>query len=186
LIESGYVVPQEKRKQIEWLSADHYKDQDIAPQSWLKHWIHKDDTFPVPSWLKHWIHKDDTFPVPGELMCALVRYQKSSVYIHAGNWFETQHLTSGVVEEVTEGSDREPQGIGAEYKIKVHGINIFAYASDFAKYEVGDRVALLKILSVKEKLEDVSFAWTDVYTMEQLDEDRRTYDYLIVPLEFYK
>lgn len=180
LIESGYVVPQEKRKQIEWLSADHYKDQDIAPQSWLKHWI----------------HKDDTFPVPGELMCALVKptalpphvwwYQKSSVYIHAGNWFETQHLTSGVVDEVTEEGDREPKGIGAEYKIKVHGINILAYASDFAKYEIGDRVALLKILSVKEELEDVSFAWTDVYAMEQMDEGRRTYDYLVVPFEFYK
>lgn len=180
LVESGYVIPQEKRKQIEWLPASHYIETEIAPQSWLKYWI----------------HKDDKFPTPGEFIYALVKpmalpphvwwYQQSSVYIHAGNWFETNQLTSGIVTEVTNEIDRTDEGIGAEYKVKVQGFEIIVYASDFTKYEIDDRVALLKVLTVKDKLEENSFIWTDVYAMEQLDEGRRTYDYLIVPLEFYK
>ena len=179
LIESGYVVLQEKRNKIEWLPASHLSEPDIAPQSWLKYWI----------------HKDDKFPTPGEFIFALVKplalpphvwwYQKSSVYIHAGNWFETEQLTSGIVVAVTDEDDREC-GIGKEYKINVQGIDIFVYSSDFLVYNVDDRVALLKILSVKEKLKEKSFVWTDVYLMEELDRDRSTYDYLIIPFEFYK
>jgi len=180
LIESGYSVLQGKRKQIEWLPASHLSNPDIDPQSWLKYWV----------------HKDDKFPTPGEFIFTLVKpmavpphiwwNQKSSVYVHAGNWFETDQLTSGIVVTVTDNVARVTPGIGAEYKVKVHGIDIIAYASDFAEYRVDDRVALLKILAVKDTLDQTSFAWTDVYSMEELDKDRRTYDYLIVPFEFYK
>lgn len=181
--ESGYYIPVEKRKNVEWLEVAAIPEADYAdirPQFWMRYWIHRDETFPVPGEFIGIIAK------PLALPPHLWWFQETSPFVHAGNWIETTALTSGVVTGKTAETARIDSGVGAEYKVKVHGWEIYVYASDFLEYEIGDRVALLKISGVTVAAVGTSFTWRDMYTMEEMDKHRKTYNYIIIPLEFYK
>lgn len=231
MIESGYVVPggipdpENQERQMEWLNTwpipfEYY--EDCAPQMWIRFWI----------------HKDDKFPVPGEFIGVLARsmalpphiwwFQESCPFVYAGNWMETDNLTSGIVVEKILEADRTDGGFGTQYKIKVQGWDIIAYASDFMDYAVDDRVGVMKVWSTYESparkfyiydkannlftvdpdraavelgepfltdpfrrvLTDTpmiqGFSFKDMYALEELDKDRETFDYMIIPVEFYK
>lgn len=183
IIESGYLIPMNKKKNVEYLNVSAFPVsvyEDIKPQYWFRYWI----------------HKDDKFPVPGEFIGILVKplalpphawwFQKTSPFLYAGNWVETTSLTSGIVTEKILEANRTDGGIGNEYKVKIHGYEIYIYASDYKEYEIDDRVAILKTQSVKETAVQESFVWTDMYMMEEMDKERKSYDYIILPFSFYK
>lgn len=146
-------------------------------------------------WLRYWIHKDSTMPVPGEFIGILCKpvaipphvwwFQESTPFLYAGNWMETGNLTSGEVIEVTREADRHPGGIGAEYSVLIQGCMVTIYPSDFLNYEVGDRVAILKIDSTTKKA-DKSFTWLDQVTFKDTDEDTVKTKYIIIPCTFFK
>ena len=191
IIESGYIIPEDndtkdqpnKRLNIEylqttWIPPSQYAD--IRPQYWLRYWI----------------NKEEKFPVPGEFIGILVKplalpphiwwFQRSSPYIHAGNWVETNNLTSGVVVEITKEADRTDGGVGDQYKIKLQGYNILIDTSDFMEYNIGDRVGVLKVPSVKEEPAIISFKYADMTLLEDKDKDKKNVDYIILPIDFYK
>lgn len=226
-IQSGYIVPEDKSKNVEWLETwpipyEYY--EDCAPQQWIRYWI----------------HKDEKWPVPGEFIGIVVKslalpphvwwFQDSCPFVYSGNYIETDHLTSGIVVEKTLEADRTDGGFGTQYKIKIHGYDIFVYASDFMEYNVNDRVGIMKVFSPYEKpnrqfwvyeketarfMPDPDrkaieidepfktavdenlrlftdkpmvqgFSFKDMYAFEEMDEDGESFDYLILPIEFYK
>ena len=148
-------------------------------------------------WMRYWIHKDSVWPVPGEFIGILCRpvtvpphvwwFQESIPLLYAGNWMETGNLTSGVVTSVTLEEDREDEGIGNEYKVKIQGCEVTIYSSDFFLYTVGDRVAILKVDSAAAKQEK-SFTWNDQLTLafDQTDKGMIITNYIIIPATFYK
>jgi len=190
IIESAYLIPKnnlspdqpDKRISIEVmaspLSTDLYAD--IRPQYWMRYWI----------------HEDEKFPVPGEFVGILVKslalpphvwwFQRTCPYIHAGNWIETNSLTSGTVMSITKEADRTDSGVGDQYKVRVQGWDILIETSDFLEYEVGDRVGVLKLPSVKEESVETSFIWSDMPELEAKDKNEKNGDYIILPIEFYK
>jgi hypothetical protein len=149
-------------------------------------------------WMRYWIHKDSTMPVPGEFIGILTRpvaapphvwwFQESSPFLYAGNWMETGNLTSGVVTEVTLEADRTDGGTGDLYKVKVQGCEIQIAASDYLRYSVGDRVAVLKTGSLAKA--DKSFASLNQTYLKDSDSYTKTLVmnglYVILPLSFYK
>jgi len=149
-------------------------------------------------WMRYWIHKDSTFPVPGEFIGILARpvaapphvwwFQESSPFLYAGNWMETGNLTSGVVTEVTLEEDRTDSGTGDLYKVKIQGCEIKIVASDYLRYSVGDRVAVLKKTNLTAA--DKSFASLNQTYLKDSDSYTKTLVmnvlYVILPLTFYK
>ena len=166
------------------LWAENIKDygEDIKPKKWFRYWI----------------HKDSTFPVPGEFVGILVRpeatpphvwwFQESSPFLYAGNWMETGNLTSGVVTEVTLEAARTDGGTGDLYKVKIQGCEIKIVASDYLRYSVGDRVAVLKKTNLTAA--DKSFASLNQTYLKDSDSYTKTLVinclYVILPLTFYK
>ena len=146
-------------------------------------------------WMRYWIHKDSTMPVPGEFIGILCKpvaipphvwwFQESTPFVYAGNWMETGNLTSGIVVAVTREADRPAGSIGDEYKVLIQGCTVTIYPSDFLYYEVGDRVAVLKIDSTTAKAEK-SFTWLDQVALKDTDEGTVKTNYLIIPATFYK
>ncbi len=154
-------------------------------------------------WMRYWIHKDSTFPVPGEFIGILCRpvacpphvwwFQESSPFLYAGNWMETGNLTSGVVTKVILEEDRNDDGIGNQYYVKIQGCEVIIDSSDFFSYAFGDRVAVLKLDSTatpvtvdeKEKAKK-SFAWLDQPTFKNTDKLKEPATYVIIPATFYK
>lgn len=190
-INSGYIIPEDngspdqpnKRLNIEYLKTTWIPPSlyaDIRPQYWMRYWI----------------NKEEKFPVPGEFIGILVKplalpphvwwFQKTSPYLHSGNWIETNSLTSGIVMSITKEADRTDSGVGDQYKVRVQGWDILIETSDFLEYEVGDRVGVLKLPSVKEESVETSFIWSDMPVLEAKDKDEKNDDYIILPIEFYK
>ena len=184
LVESlGYLVPDDVKTQVELMSTVYISDtdytQDIKPKTWTK-------------W---WIKKTDKLPVPGEFVGILIKplsvpphvwwFQESIPLLYAGNWVETQNLTSGVVTMVTLEADRTDGGIGDEYWIRVNGIEFIAYASDFKQYEVDDRVAVLKRWTTSSKATR-SFTWKDQRDGQHPVKNEVSMEYMIMPITFYK
>ena len=183
LIERGYLVPEDVKSQVELMStvnistADYTKD--VKPKTWTK-------------W---WIKKEDTLPVPGEFVGILIKplsvpphvwwFQESTPLLYAGNWMETENLTSGVITQVTLEADRTDGGVGNEYWVKVNGIEFIAYASDFKLYEVDERVAVLKRWTTSQKAVR-SFTWKDQRDGQHPVKDQVSQEYMIMPITFYK
>jgi hypothetical protein len=150
-------------------------------------------------WLRYWIHKDSTLPVPGEFIGFLVRpvaapphvwwFQESSPFLYAGNWMETGNFTSGIVTERTLEAARTDDGTGDLYKVKIQGCEIQVTASDFLRYDVGDRVAIMKVSSTATAIEK-SFTANDQTHLKDSDSYTKTLvintNYIIVPMSFYK
>lgn len=183
LIESGYLVPDDVREVVELMASCVVKEsdytKDVAPKTWTRLWI----------------KKDDKYPVPGEFVGILVKplsvpphvwwFQESTPFLYAGNWVETQNLTSGVVTMVTLEAARTDGGVGDEYWVKVNGIEFIAYASDFRQYAVDDRVAVLKRWTTIAGAER-SFTWKDQRDGTHPEKNQVSLEFVIMPITFYK
>jgi hypothetical protein len=183
LIESSYLVVEAEKDRVELMSPvqisiDDYT-QNIKPKSWTKIWI----------------KKTDKFPVPGEFIGILVKplsvpphvwwFQESTPLLYSGNWVETQNLTSGVITQVTLEKDRTDNGIGEEYWVRVNGIEFIAYSSDFKRYTVNERVAVLKRWTTLEKASR-SYTWKDQRDGNHPSKDNVSLEFVIIPITFYK
>lgn len=144
-------------------------------------------------WMRYWIHKDSTLPVPGEFIGVLCRplaspphvwwFQESAPFLYAGNWMETQYLTSGLVLSVTVEGDRTDGGTGNAYTVAIQGVHVVINASDFFSYSAGDRVAVLKTAAIGTAMAFSSFQQT---AFKQADENTAKSTYVIIPATFYK
>jgi len=187
LIESGYVVKEEKMRNLEWQSATPYPSGIYAldpkkPQFWVRYWIHADETFPTPGEFLGIVCKSLALPPH------IWWFQESNPFLYAGNWFETNNLTGGVVTVVLLEADRTDDGIGNLYTVKVQGREIKINSSDFLAYAVGDRVGVLKIQSVMTTGRADSFKWHEQTRIEESDINT-TFNstlYSIIPIDFYK
>lgn len=163
------------------LWAENIKDygEDIKPKKWFRYWI----------------HKDSTFPVPGEFVGILVRpeatpphvwwFQESSPFLYAGNWMETNNLTSGIVKSVTAEGDRTDGGIGNLYCVTIQGCDVYISASDFLEYSVGDRVAVLKVDSTASAATK-AFSTLNQVVFKETDKNTSKTNYVIIPATFFK
>lgn len=177
LIESAYLVHDDR---VEFLS----KKMEKYPE-----------TVEPKTWMRFWIKKTDTLPVPGEFIGILTRpvacpphvwwFQESSPFLYAGNWMETNNLTSGVVTVVTAEADRTDGGIGSLYTVKIQGCAVQVEATDFYDYKVGDRVAILKLDSTATT-PTTSFTWLNQTHLKAADEGAEKSNYLLVPCTFFK
>lgn len=146
-------------------------------------------------WMRYWIKSNDTFPVPGEFVGVLCRpvaapphlwwFQESSPFLYAGNWMETNNLTSGVVTEVILEAARTDLNVGNQYKVKIQGCEVIIDATDFLLYTVGDRVAVIKASSTATAATK-SFTWLDQPVLKQTDEGIARAEYIIFPATYYK
>lgn len=148
-------------------------------------------------WARFYFREDETCPTPGEFVGILCKplalpphvwwFQETSPFLYAGNWFETQALTGGVVTAITAEVDRTDGGIGNQYTVKVQGREIKIEASDFLEYEVGDRVGILKVASVTENPPSTSFCWADQtrITEAEVGQSFDHDEYVIIPITFY-
>lgn len=140
---------------------------------------------PVPANVHWWFRvqlagETKKFPVPGEFMGLGVRMmpnkywgnQKSSPFIYSGNWMDTVFYTGGRITEVIDPTDEVPY---PTYKVQWRKDVVTATPSDFAEYEVGDRVTILKDVTTTKK----SQFWKD--------DDMKTFGdtWMIAPIGFY-
>ena len=199
LIESAYLLPETPEPSQNTLNSEGTAtyaptaSRDVEPHS-SPMAKYLEDVKPK-LWMRYWIHKDSTMPVPGEFIGILCKpvaipphvwwFQESTPFLYAGNWMETGNLTSGEVIEVTREADRPEGSIGDEYKVLIQGCMVTIYPTDFLTYEVGDRVAILKLDSTTAKA-DKSFTWLDQVTFKDTDEDTVKTNYIIIPCTFFK
>jgi hypothetical protein len=145
-------------------------------------------------WMRYWIHKNSKWPVPGEFIGILAKpvsvpphvwwFQESTPFVYAGNWVETDNLTSGEVISITLEADRPAGSVGNEYGVLVQGCLVNIYASDFFPYSVGDRVAIVKLDSTTAQSK--SYTWLDQPTFKEMDESTTLTNYIIIPAVFYR
>jgi len=145
-----------------------------------------DEFVPLPSlmphyWLRRYIGPEEKFPVPGEFLSTLAWpmpyhlwwFQEQSPFAYAGDWYDTQYYSSGIVTEVY-----PPNGDpGETYQVAIYGKVVTIVASDFYEYEVGDRVTVLKTSNIGPN-ED-TFLWSD-RPRDPSDE------WMIVPFGFWE
>jgi hypothetical protein len=186
LIKSGYVAVDDRKRGLEMQASpfpeSFYVDAANMPKMWMRYWIHGDETFPIPGEFLGIICK------PLALPPHVWWFQETSPLVYAGNWFETSNLTGGVVEEIVLEADREDDGIGNLYTVKVQGRPIKINAIDFLPYEVGDRVGVLKVDTVIETPQTESFRWSYQIRLLESDEEQPfgNDEYVIIPIDFYK
>lgn len=147
-------------------------------------------------WLRYYVPLDAVFPMPGTFVGVLCKaspnhcwwFQETNPFLYAGNWFETKYYTTGVVESVIEDADE----ITLIYAVRVRGFLIHLRSSDFLRYDIGSRVAILKVFSPP----DSSFTWAELDDIRawlvQVERDisPKGYtvhpSYTIVPAAFYQ
>jgi hypothetical protein len=141
---------------------------------------------PEPSNLHWWVRTnvkdEDKFPVPGEFMGLAVRImpgkpwgmQKSSPFIYSGNWMDTVYLSSARVTEVL--PDKDPKEPWAKLRVQWRDQEVEVNPSDFAEYQVDDRVTVLKEVDVDKP----SQTWDDE-DVKEFDEEK----WIAIPLSFY-
>ncbi len=147
---------------------------------------------PVPDmhwWMRYnMVLPDETvnpqkYPIPGEFVALGTRLfpdkpwgdQSTSPFLFTGNWIDTLYYTTAVVVEVIEPDDIVPF---PRYKVKWRGKenNEFTvHPSGFERYEVGDRVAILKDAATTR----TSQTWKD-------DREFVPEIWRIVPVTFYE
>ena len=128
---------------------------------------------------------DRKWPIPGEFIGLGVRMlrglpwgeQKSSPFIYAGNWVDGVFLTSGIIKEIIDPTDTIAY---PTYKVAWHNIAdpITLNPSDFAEYKVGDRVTILKDITVAAKTHQSS-------EDDDVEPDCDKSKWQIVPITFY-
>jgi hypothetical protein len=136
-------------------------------------------------------NSDRKWPVPGEFIGLGVKMmpdvpwglQKSSPFIYSGHWVDTFYYTSGVITEVIPPTDTVAY---PTYKVNwqtLSGDNaITMKPSDFAEYKVGDRVTVLKDVSVKMESGGAKFQTSeDADTKPEFNREK----WMICPITFY-
>lgn len=68
-------------------------------------------------WMRYWLPVDGQFPVPGEFVGLVCKaqsvpshcwwYQRTNPFVYAGNFFETEYYTSGIILAIIEEQDRK-------------------------------------------------------------------------------
>jgi hypothetical protein len=120
------------------------------------------------------------FPMPGEFLGLGIRmmpgefwgHQKTSPFIYSGNWMDTVYLTSAVITSIIEPTDAIPF---SRYIVQWRKKELTVNPTDFAEYEVKDRVTILKDVATEKK----SQLWKDV-DMETVGET-----WMVCPISFY-
>jgi len=124
----------------------------------------------------NWVEDDinvNYAPMPGEFMGIVVYFnptlpwgwQERHPFVYCGNWIETVYYTSTKVVEVIDETT---------YLINYHGEEIEAKSSDYAIYNVDDRVTILKGVEHEED----SMTWEDIT-------EYNIYTWSIIPAIFY-
>ncbi len=160
------------------------------------------DILPFHS-LRYYLRRDAKWPLPGEFIGLLAKpwpahvwwFQKTSPLLYSGNWFETNHYTSGVVKEILQ----SPEGSsGLAYRCVVRGVEVCVAASDFYEYSVGDRVSIIRITDLDRFLDPAkgNFKWKemeDLIAREKMEKETPSNapyvlnpNMMIVPVSFYK
>lgn len=191
LIEKSYLIADD---QLELLSARMDDPvwgvpytEDVKPKMWMRYWIHKNDFIPVPGDFVGILCKP--ISVPSHMWW----FQESTPFLYAGNWMETKTLTSGVITEITLEKDRTDganENVGDLYFIKIQGCEVAVLSTDFFKYAVGEKVAIVKIDGVAVNPATTSFSWLDQFTFKDaLKVKEGQYNvmenYVIAPVTFY-
>jgi len=131
-------------------------------------------------WLRVNFVGDEKYPYPGEFLGLGVRIfpnltwgsQKNSPFLYGGHWIDTAFITSGTATVTEKHQDGYYLCTMDWRKDK----NLKVYPSDFAQYEVGDRLTVLKTITTTKK----SQLWKD--------EDCFKFDkeiWRVVPLTYY-
>jgi hypothetical protein len=134
-------------------------------------------------WLRVQIYKGiggEQFPVPGEFLGLGVRMmpgtywgdQKSSPFVYSGNWMDTVYYTNALITEIIEPDDSFPF---PRYTVQWRKFEIEVYSSDFAEYQIDDRVTILKDVATDK----TSQLWKD----DDMKEFGETW--MIAPVAFY-
>jgi len=142
---------------------------------------------PAPENLHWWLRWNPSgleqakAPIPGEFLALAVRImpdltwgsQDSSPFLWSGNWVDTVFYTCGFINDIIPPTDTTPYPV---YKVQWRKEEIMARPTDFAEYQVGDRVCILKDVSVAKQ----SQLWKD--------EDMKKYGdmWAIAPITFYE
>lgn len=123
------------------------------------------------------ITENQTYPVPGEFVGLAARafpnhawfFQDTNPFLFCGNWFETTYYSSGIISAIKPTGDIDR---GDEYDVKIKGKTFLnVKASDYFPYKIGDRVALLKGLDLKENFHEENLV--------------DAADWRIIPISFY-
>lgn len=173
LIEGGYLIQDSK---IELMSEDFEGQESVAPHKWLRYWIDSEDTFPVPGEFVALLTKSELFHI--------VWFQETYPFLYSGQYWESEYYTSGIIKEVIEPDDESEEETSI-YRVWVRGYEMYLRPSDFAEYEVNDRVAI-----VKETLDLIdNMDWTLIESDKNNNsssKDSPDEDWVIVPVSFYK
>jgi hypothetical protein len=133
------------------------------------------------------------YPAPGEFLGLGVRimpdcpygHQGSSPFIYSGNWMDTVYYTCAVIKEVIEPTD---EAAWKSYKVQWRANpnspgstgEMVITPSDFAEYQVGERVAILKDVATEKQ----SQLWKDDDMKNSGDKFPDPWQ--IVPITFYQ
>ena len=152
---------------------------------------------------RYYLRRDAKWPLPGEFIGLLAKpwpshvwwFQKTSPILYSGNWFETNHYTSGVITAILQ----PPEGsFGLAYKCVVRGVEVCVASSDFYGYAVGDRVAIVRLNDLDRVTDRTkgNFKWKemeDLIAREKFDRETPSNlpyivnpNMMIVPMSFYK
>ena len=153
--------------------------------------------------LRCYLRCDAKWPLPGEFVGLLAKpfpshiwwFQQTSPFLYSGNWFETNYYTSGIVTEILQ----PPEGsFGLVYRCVVRGVEVCIASSDFYGYNVGDRVAILRINDLDRFLDQTkgNFKWKemeDLIAREKMEKETPSNvpymvnpNMMILPMSFYK
>jgi hypothetical protein len=161
-----------------------------------------DKILPLHS-MRYYLRRDAKWPLPGEFIGLLAKpwpshvwwFQETSPLLYAGNWFETNYYTSGVIKEILQ----SPEGaFDLVYRCVVRGVEVCVASSDFYGHKVGDRVAILRINDL-DRFTDATkgnFKWKemeDLIVREKMEKETPSNlpyivnpNMMILPMSFYK
>jgi hypothetical protein len=153
--------------------------------------------------LRYYLRRDAKWPLPGEFIGLLAKpwpshvwfFQETSPLLYAGNWFETNYYTSGVITAILQPLEGQ---VGLVYKCVVRGVEVYVATSDFYGYAVGDRVAILRTNDLDRFMDTTkgNFKWKEMENLiarEKLEKNTPSNlsyiihpNMMILPMSFYK
>jgi hypothetical protein len=167
---------EEKKRLLNYIYIDEDEVEGLAdPMSGEK------DSTGLHWWLRINIKKEKKYPIPGEFLSLLNRpwvvlpwgKQESSPYIFSGEWMDTVFYSGAIVKQVFEETESQPY---PTYQVQWRKHLATARPTDYAKYNVGDFVTILKRVPNPKN----SQMWKDDDT-----KDFNEAEWTIAPLMFY-